>query len=157
MNASGNLVSTAATDDVWQIVPVGGSGISISSSSGVDLTQKFGLQNLQIMSTDGGSSFHIGTQPGPAVYSGSFLQPTGQAVTTVSSHSDTSSLRAADRWSISLVPNYVPLTATELTHQLFQDKQPSATGLYEFEMWSYAAPTKHLLATYSNDIQRKTK
>ena len=145
LNASGDLVSTGVNDDVWQIISTGSSTIVISSSSGVSLTQKYGLQNLQLLSTDGGETFHIGTQPGPAVYSGSFLQPTTSpgGVETVSDHSETAALRASNRWSLSLVPNYTPpvFTATELTRQLFQAKQPSATGNYAYTMWSYAAPT----------------
>ena len=74
LNATGALVSTAVNNDVWQIVPTGGNSVSITSSHGVSLSQKYGLQNLELLSTDG-ATFHIGTQPGPTMYSGSFIQP----------------------------------------------------------------------------------
>ena len=42
LNSSGNLVSNATVDDVWQIILTGGRDILISSSTGVDLAQSYG-------------------------------------------------------------------------------------------------------------------
>ena len=148
LNSSGVLVlPTAATaDDVWQLVPTGGRNITISSSSGVDLAQNNGRASLDLISTDGGLTFHIGEPGTTEVYGGDFLLFTDASTALWSAtYTSTASLRAADRFSISLVPNYSPPSPSELTYQLLQRTFPSITdGEYEFQLFSYEFPTFYI-------------
>ena len=141
LNASGVLVSVASatTHDVWQIVPTGGRNITISSSSGVDLAQNNGRASLDIISSDGGLTFHIGEPGTNEVYTGNFLTFTdGSTSLWNATYASTALLRATDRFSIVSVPNYTPPTASELTYQLLQRTFPTITdGEYEFQIWSY--------------------
>jgi hypothetical protein len=141
LNSSGVLVlpADATVDDVWQIVPTGGRNITISSSS-VDLAQYNGRASLDIISTDGGLTFHIG-EPGTAeVYGGGdFLLFTDASTSLWSAfYTNTASLRSADRFRLTLVPNYTPPTPTELTYRLLQRTFPTVTNdEYEFQIWSH--------------------
>jgi len=155
LNASGDLVASAVAtvNDVWQIVPTGGRDITIASPyGGVDLAQKYGRPYFDILSTDGGVTFHIG-QPGPTslgVWSGSFLTHTdGVATLSITTHTSTVVLAASNRWSLSIVPNYTPPTASELTYQLLQQTFPTVTnGEYEFQIYSYKLQDRYV--TYKN-------
>jgi len=154
LDAAGGVVSRAGAlnDACWRLVPLGGSVYIISSGTGVDLAQVNGLSQLQVITVDGGATYTLATQPGPAVWNGTFLEMASGATLLASAYTSTADLRSANRWSIT---PFIRLTASELTYELFQLTFPSVTdGVYEFEMWSYDSPgyyvTQKDLATYKH-------
>lgn len=92
--------------DCWQIIPYGGRNIGIVSSTGNNLQTSQGISTtLEIISTDGGSSYHICTQTGYDVWTGEFITPSddGSNLLLLSNYTSAADLRAANRWSISYV------------------------------------------------------
>lgn len=92
--------------DCWQIIPYGGRNIGIVSSTGNNLQTSQGISTtLEIISSDGGSSYHICTQTGYDVWTGEFITPSddGSNLLLLSNFTSAADLRAANRWSISYV------------------------------------------------------
>ena len=64
-------------------------------------------------------------------------------------YTSTALLRAADRFSLSIMPNYTPPTASELTYQLLQRTFPTVTDdEFEFQIYSYKLQDRYV--TYKN-------
>ena len=76
LGQAGSAITTAAAHpyDCWQMVPSGGSNYMFASSTGTDLQQHLGTNQLKIITTDGGESFHICSQDGAEVWIGDFIE-----------------------------------------------------------------------------------